>query len=101
MDIPGGQWLRILLPVQGTWFWEESTRLGAIKTHMQQILSPHSRAHRPQLLKPTYSEAHALQEEKSLQREACTLQLGSNLRLSQLEKSLTQQQRPRTAKINK
>ena len=59
-DFPGGQWLRICLLMQGTQVlflvWEDSTCLGAIKPRAPQLLSPQSRAHKPQLLSP-----HALE----------------------------------------
>ena len=51
------------------------------QAHAPQLLSLHSRAHEPQLLSPraTTTEAHmprarAPQQEKPLQREACTPQ---------------------------
>ena len=51
-----------------------------------------------QLLKPTRPRAYALQQEKPLQWEAGTPQLESSLSLLQLEKKLSRQQRPNTAK---
>ena len=71
------QWLRILLPVQGTrvWclVWEDSTWCGATKAHV------------PQLLKPACSRARALQQESSPHSP-------------QLEKTHAQQWRPSAAK---
>ena len=71
------QWLRILLPVQGTrvWclVWEDSTWCGATKAHV------------PQLLKPACSRARALQQESSPLSP-------------QLEKTHAQQWRPSAAK---
>ena len=65
------QWLRIHLPMQGTWVqslvWEQ-------RSH-----EPCSnKGHVLQLLKPTYPGAHVLQQEKPLQWEACTPQLESS-----------------------
>ena len=79
------QWLRIHLPMQGTWVralvQEDPTCHGAARpvchnywacalepmshnywAHVPQLLSLCSRAHGSQLLKPTCLEAHALQE---------------------------------------
>ena len=53
------------------------------------------------LLKPVRPRARALQHEKPPQREACTLQLDSSLRLPQLEKSLHSSKDPAQPKINK
>ena len=50
------------------------------------------------LLKSTHPRAHALQQKKPPQWEACTPQLESIPHLLQLEKALIQQQRPRTTK---
>ena len=67
--------------MQGTWVqsvvWEDAACCRAAETRA------------PQLLKPSHPGAHASQQEKSLQREA---------QAPQLEKTHTQQQRPRTAK---
>jgi len=60
-----------------------------------------------QLLKPVHEallklgqlpKAHALQQEKPVQREAHTLQLATSPCSPLLEKACTQQQRPSTAK---
>ena len=64
---PGGQWLRICLPVQGTWVLplvqEDPTCHGATKP--QKTKPPSFRAHDPQQEKPQQSEACALQPECS------------------------------------
>ena len=71
------QWLRIRLPMQGTWVralgWEDPTCHGAAKP-VPQLLSLCSRAPEPQLLSlhATTTEAHAPiarapQQEKPLQ----------------------------------
>ena len=52
----------------------------------------------PQLLKPSWSRASALQQEKPLQREAHTSQLESNSCLLQPEKAHAQQWKLSTAK---
>ena len=48
------QWIGICLPMQETQVlslvWEDSTCYGATKTCVPQPLSPHSKAHEPQLL---------------------------------------------------
>ena len=65
------QWIRICLPMQGTWVWslvqEDSTCRGANTAPVPQ-LSPHSRAHVLQLLKPTHPRVCAPQI-----REATTM----------------------------
>ena len=99
------QWLRIHLPVQGTWVWslirEDPTCRGAAKperhnywacalepashnygAHVPQLLKPAgSSARVPQLLSPRAAttearapRAHAPQQEKPLQWEACAPQ---------------------------
>ena len=56
----------------------------------------------PHLLKPAHPRACALQQEKTLQWEACTQQLKSSPQSPKLEKSLcVQQWRPNTDKIFK
>ena len=81
--------LRISLPVQGTQVWsllqEDSSCWGATK------LNCGSR------------RAHALQQEKSPQREACAAQLDCSTRLLQPKRAHAQQRRPSAAKnkINK
>ena len=69
----GIQWLRIHLPMQGTWVlslvWEDSTCHGATK------LIGHSYwAHTPQLPKPAWSRRSALQQERPWQWETHTPQ---------------------------
>ena len=100
---PGGEGLRIRLPMQGTQVrslvWEDPTCRGATKpaSHnywacVPQLLSPHAtttEAHTPR--------AHALQQEKPPQWEARTPQQ-SCPRSPQLEKAHAQQQRPNAAK---
>ena len=79
------QWLRIRLPMQGTWVralvWEDPTCHGATKPMHYQLPSLRSRAREPQLLDPcaTTTEVRvprtrAPQQEKPPQREACTPQ---------------------------
>ena len=68
------------------------------QTCASQLLNLCSRAHVPQLLKPTGPRACALQQEKPPQWEALTLQLESKPCSLQLEKKPTQQQIPRRAK---
>ena len=52
------QWLRIRLPMQGTWFkpWSRKIPHAAEQAWAPQLLSLRSRAHEPQLLKPTKLE---------------------------------------------
>ena len=92
------QWLRICLPMPGTWFWalvrEDLTCCGATKpvrhnywacalepaSHnywSPHALEPTSHSYRAcmlQILKPTCPRAHAPQQEKPPQWEACALQ---------------------------
>ena len=67
------QWLRIRLPMQGirvrALVWEGPTCRGATKP-----VSHNYWAHALHLLKPTRSRAHAPQQEKPLQWEACAPQ---------------------------
>ena len=78
------QWLRIHLPMQGTWVWalvwEDPTCCGATKP-MRHNLSLRSRACKPQLLRPCATtpeawapRARALQQEKPPQWEPCAPQ---------------------------
>ena len=105
------QWMRIHLPMQGTWVWplvqEDSTCHRAAKPGTP-ILSPHSKAHEPQywvrILQPSSHNywaheprAWALQPEKPPQWEACA-PVKSSPHWLQLEKAHMQQQRPSTAK---
>ena len=93
------QWLRIHLPMQGTWVW----------SLFQKDPSCH-RATKPEchnywarvlhLQKPARSGACPLQEERPLQWEAQTPRLESSLCSPQREKAHTRQWRPSTA-INK
>ena len=89
------QWLRIRLPMQGTHVWalvqeDPTCRRAAKPVHLNYwacALEPASHnywAHAPR--------AHALQQEKPLQWEACS---------PQLQKAHVQQQRPNTAKKKK
>ena len=79
------QWLRIHLPMQGTWVRalvrQDPTCRGATGPMRHNLLSLRSRACEPQLLSPcaTTTEAHAprahaLQQEKPPQWEACAPQ---------------------------
>ena len=53
-------WIRICLPMQGTWVWslvlEDATCHGATKPVASQLRSLHSRARQLQLLKPVHLE---------------------------------------------
>ena len=73
------EWLRIHLPMQGTWVWslvqEDSTCREATKPEHRQLLSLHSRAREPQQLKPECPGICALQQEKPLQWEVRPPQL--------------------------
>ena len=64
----------------------------ATKAHAPQILSLCSRAHEPQLLKPTHLEPVLSKG------EACRLPTKSSPHSLQLEKTCTQQARPRETK---
>ena len=115
------QWLRIRLPMQGTWVWvlvqEDPTCRGATKpvchNYWACALQPVSHnywAHALQLLKPACSRARMLQLLKSVRLESCSATRGDtamrNLRTTtnssprspQLEKAHAQQQRPSAAK---
>ena len=91
------QWLRIHLPMEGTWVpplvQEDCTCLGATRP-----VCYHYSAFMPQLWKPTFSRARVLQQEKSLPGEAHAPQLESSPHSLQLEKAHIQQWRPSTAK---
>ena len=64
-----------------------------------QLLNLHSRAHNSRATTEAHEpRAHALQQEKPLQREACTPQLESSPDLLQLEKAHMQQRRLSAAK---
>ena len=112
------QWIRIHLPMQGTWVWslvqKDSTCRGATKPESCR-LSLRSRPWETQLLKPAHSrsleprtnettEARvprtcAPQQETPPQWEACGGQLESSPISPQLEKACVQQ-RSSTAKIS-
>ena len=81
------QWLRIHLSMQESRYqflvWEDPTS---------------KQAHVPQLLKPKLPTASALQQEKTLQREAHAPQLGCSSHLLQQEQAYMQQPRPGAAK---
>ena len=68
------QWLRICLPVQGTWVWslvqEDSTYTG-------------NSVHVPQLLKRLHPTAHTLQQQKPPQQQVCTPQLENSPQVQQ------------------
>ena len=66
-----------------------------------QLLSLYSKPWEPQLLKPPWLRAHALQQEKPLQWKACTPQLESNPCLLQPEKSPHRNEDPTQPKKNK
>ena len=94
------QWLRIRLPMQGTWVrslvWEDPTCHGATNpmrhNYWDCALEPASHnywARVPQLLKPVHPTACAPQQEKPPQWEARALQL---------KKARAQQRRLNTAK---
>ena len=91
------QWLRIHLPMQGTWvqslIWEDPTCHRAPKPMCYNYW-----AHEPQLLKPVNSGACALQQAKPLQWEARTLQLGSSPGSLQLEIGCAQLEDPEQPK---
>ena len=80
------QWLRICLPMEGTWIW----------SLVQEDLTCHQATRRvcPQLLKPAHSRAHAPQQETRPQWEAYTSWLESIPHSPQLKKALVQQWRP-------
>ena len=82
-------WLRICLPVQGTWV---QFLVQEDPTCVRQ-LSPWATT-----TEPARHRACALQEEKPSQWEAWTLKLESSPPLPQLEKAQEQRQRPTTAK---
>ena len=86
-------WLRICLPMQGTWVWFQVEKI----PHAMGQLSPVPQPLSPflELLKPGYSKACALQQEKSLPWEAGALQLESSL--SQIKKPTRCNQDPAEA----
>ena len=105
------QWLRIRLPMQGTWVralvWEDPTCRGATKpvchNYWACALEPASHnywALVPQLLKPAHLEP-GLHNKRSHRNEEPRTATKSSPRSPQLEKACAQQWRPNTAKINK
>ena len=103
------QWLRIHLPMQGTWVqslaWEDPTWHRATKTerHNSEALALEPGgcncwAHTLQLLKPACPRAHAPQQQKTPQWGAHALLLESSFCSPQLEKACAQQQRLSAAK---
>ena len=89
------QWIRIRLPMQGTWIWslsqEDSTCLGATKPIYRNYGARVLR-----LLKPKHSRACVLQQEKPPQWEAATK---SSPYLPQLEKAHMHNKKPAQPKI--
>ena len=96
------QWIRIYLPIQGTWVqslvWEDSTYLGAAKhvhhNYWAYVLGPASCSYWSLC-------ATAPQQEEPPQGEARASQVESSPHSPQLEKSHAQCQRSRTATQNK
>ena len=108
---PVAQWLRIHLPMQGTWVqslvWEDPTWHGATKPMCHNYwvcaLEPVSHsywAHVPQLLKPVCLGLCSTTREATAMRSLCTTTKSSPCSPQQ-EKARTQQWRPNTAQINK
>ena len=102
------QWLRIHLPMQGTWVralvQEDPTCRGATKpvchNYWACSLEPESHnywAHMPQLLKPQHLET-VLHNKRSHRNEKPAHATKSSPRSLQLEKAGVQQWRPNTAK---
>ena len=92
------QWLRIHLPMQGTWVqslvWEDPTCLRATKPLCHNYWSPHSRACEPQLLKSECPEPVVC----TAVRSPCTTMKSSPISLQQEKaRACVQQQRPSTA----
>ena len=85
------QWLRILLPMQGTQvrslIWKDPTRCGAAKPTHYDCWACALGACELHPLKPVPLRTRASQQEKPLQWEACTSQLKSSPCLLQLEKA--------------
>ena len=88
MGFPGDSVVKSCLLMEETWVqslvWEDPTSTEATKpmhhNYWAGALEPRSLnhwAHVLQLLKPEQPRAHALQREKPLEGEACTLQLPS------------------------
>ena len=103
------QWLRIRLPMQGTWVqslaWEDPTWRRATKTeshnseaHALEHGGRNCWARTLQLLKPALPRAHVLQQQQIPQWGAHALLLKSSPCSPQLEKACAQQQRLSAAK---
>ena len=100
-----GQWIRICLPMQGTWVdpWSRKIpHLGIAQpvdhNYWAWALEPGSHnywAYMPQQLKSPHPRAHAPQWEKPLQQEACTPPPAPT---RQPEKAWVQQWRPSSVK---
>ena len=90
------QWLRIRLPVQGTWVralvWEDPTCCGATKPVLHNYW-----AHVPQRLKPTRQSPFSATREATAMRSPHTA-TKSSPRSPQLEKARGQQRRSNAAK---
>ena len=91
------QWLRIRLPMQGTWVralvQEDPTCCGATKPREPQLLSPcatTTEAHMP--------TAHAPQQREATAMRSLRTTVKSSPRSPQPEKARTQQRRPNAAK---
>ena len=85
---PGDQWLRLCLPMQGTWFDSWSRKITHATGQLSSCTTTPGAA----------PEAYALKQEKSTQREACALQLESSPCSLQLQKACIQQWRLSAAK---
>ena len=81
MEIPGGLVVKNLPVNRGD--------IGFIPAPGRLHMQASNWAREPQLLMPTLLQAHALQQEKPLQWEVCSLQLESSPYLLQLEKAHT------------
>ena len=94
MGLPGSQWFRICLAMQGTWVLflvrKEPTCYGATK-----LMGHNYRAHELQLLKPMLHRKRSHCDEKPVPHKE------ENVCSPQLEKASIQQRRPSTAKITK
>ena len=93
---PVVHWLRIPLPMQGTWVWsllcEDSTCQGATKPMYHNYW-----AHTLQQLKPACPRAPALQQEKPPKWELLILQLESSHHSPQLEKSASTERKTQSS----
>ena len=96
------QWLRILLPVQGTrvqsLVWEDPTCHGATKPVRHNYWSPRAQVLVGRNYWARTPRALAPQQVKPPQREACAPATKSSPCSPQLEKARAQQQRPNAAK---